>query len=360
MDTEIRVIDLFTGAGGLTEGWRRAARSAAVSTRTVAAVEFDPLAAATYAANFGDEAQFVAPIEDWLANHDVPTADVILGGPPCQGFSHLGPRDINDERNFLWLKYAETIVRSQPKYFVVENVAPFLKSPQFEAFRASTGPGGILSDYAIEPHVLTAADFGAPQNRRRTVIIGRHRDLPATGAVRTTHEGAWQSVEDAFTRADIRIAVDGYELPDRRTASGFRGTFRSDELHLGRNYTNLSLKRFACIPEGGNRHHIDPELLPKCWKGYTTGASDVMGRLHWDRPAVTIRTEFFKPEKGRYLHPVADRAITHFEAATLQGFPPEFRWVGSKTAIAKQIGNAVPVQLAEAVSSHVLDALVSD
>lgn len=358
MDTEIRVIDLFTGAGGLTEGWRSAARSAAVSSRTVAAVERDPLAAASYAANFGDEAQFVAPIEDWLANHDVPSADVILGGPPCQGFSQLGSRGINDERNFLWLKYAETIVRSQPKYFVVENVAPFLTSPQFTAFSDSTLPGEILADYAIEPHVLSAADFGAPQNRRRTVIIGWHRDLPAIDALQPTHEGAWQSVEDAFTRANIPLAVDGNELPDRRTATGFRGTFRSDELHLGRKYTDLSLKRFACIPEGGNRHHIDPELLPNCWKGYTTGASDVMGRLHWDRPAVTIRTEFFKPEKGRYLHPIADRAITHFEAATLQGFPPEFQWVGSKTAIAKQIGNAVPFQLAEAVSSHVLGALV--
>lgn len=79
-----------------------------------------------------------------------------------------------------------------------------------------------------------------------------------------------------------------------------------------------------------------------------------MGRLHWDRPSVTIRTEFFKPEKGRFLHPEQPRAITHFEAARLQGFPDDFMWVGKKTDIARQIGNAVPVQLGEALSRHII------
>ena len=82
-----------------------------------------------------------------------------------------------------------------------------------------------------------------------------------------------------------------------------------------------------------------------------------MGRLHGDKPSVTIRTEFFKPEKGRYLHPTEDRAITHFEAIRLQGFPDDFEWVGSKTSIARQIGNAVPVQLARSVSDHVITRL---
>jgi DNA (cytosine-5)-methyltransferase 1 len=82
-----------------------------------------------------------------------------------------------------------------------------------------------------------------------------------------------------------------------------------------------------------------------------------MGRLHWDRPAVTIRTEFFKPEKGRYLHPAADRAITHYEAAVLQGFPTDYRFAGSRTAIARQIGNAVPIRLGEAIGRHLKAAL---
>ena len=82
-----------------------------------------------------------------------------------------------------------------------------------------------------------------------------------------------------------------------------------------------------------------------------------MGRMHWDRPAVTIRTEFFKPEKGRYIHPDQNRAITHYEAARLQGFPDDFRWVGSKTSIARQIGNAVPIPLGRAIGMALLSAL---
>ena len=82
-----------------------------------------------------------------------------------------------------------------------------------------------------------------------------------------------------------------------------------------------------------------------------------MGRLVWEKPSVTIRTEFFKPEKGRYLHPTENRAITHYEAAVLQGFPDTHRFVGSKTAIARQIGNAVPVPLSRAIASHLEAAL---
>jgi DNA (cytosine-5)-methyltransferase 1 len=84
-----------------------------------------------------------------------------------------------------------------------------------------------------------------------------------------------------------------------------------------------------------------------------------MGRLHWDKPSVTIRTEFFKPEKGRYLHPEEDRALTHYEAALLQGFPSDYKWVGSKTAIARQIGNAVPIALGRAVARHLLEQFKS-
>jgi DNA (cytosine-5)-methyltransferase 1 len=84
---------------------------------------------------------------------------------------------------------------------------------------------------------------------------------------------------------------------------------------------------------------------------------DVMGRLHWDRPSVTIRTEFYKPEKGRYLHPEEHRPITHYEAALIQGFPDSFRWHGSKTSIGRQIGNAVPVLLGEAIAHHLADHL---
>ena len=137
----------------------------------------------------------------------------------------------------------------------------------------------------------------------------------------------------------------------------YAGTFKANELHLTRNYSELSLKRFAHIPEGGNRFDIPYDLLAPCWRRHTSGTADVMGRLRWNRPSVTIRTEFFKPEKGRYLHPTANRALTHYEAALLQGFPDSHRFVGSKTSIARQIGNAVPIPLGAAIARQLEAAL---
>jgi DNA (cytosine-5)-methyltransferase 1 len=114
------------------------------------------------------------------------------------------------------------------------------------------------------------------------------------------------------------------------------------------------------VPRGGNRFDLQerrPDLTPKCWVKKTSGGTDIFGRLWWDRPSVTIRTEFYKPEKGRYLHPSEHRPITHWEALRLQSFPDSFLWTGSKARIAVQIGNAVPPLLACAVAENVVAAL---
>ncbi len=130
-----------------------------------------------------------------------------------------------------------------------------------------------------------------------------------------------------------------------------------DNLHTGRNPTPQSLERYRSIPPGGNRWDLPLHLMPECWIKKTKGGTDLLGRLWWDRPSVTIRTEFFKPEKGRYLHPEEDRPITHREAARLQGFPDSFVFTGSKISIARQIGNAVPVELSEAIARAVLEMM---
>ena len=119
----------------------------------------------------------------------------------------------------------------------------------------------------------------------------------------------------------------------------------------------MSVKRYKLIPPGGNRFDLQrlaPELTPQCWIRKTKGGTDLFGRLHWNGPArCTIRTEFYKPEKGRYLHPSEDRPITHWEAARLQTFPDDFKFCGTKIQIAIQIGNAVPPMLAHAVAEQV-------
>ena len=124
--------------------------------------------------------------------------------------------------------------------------------------------------------------------------------------------------------------------------------------------TALSAKRYRLVPPGGNRFDLQRKakhLTPKCWIKKTSGGTDLFGRLWWDRPSVTIRTEFFKPEQGRYLHPSKHRPITHREAARLMGFPDEFVFQGTKVEIARQIGNAVPPPLAKAIAATIRQLL---
>lgn len=347
------MLDLFSGAGGLTHGFY-AASSRFVTER---AVEFDAAAAATFAATFGPRV-YSGTIQDWLRAETTPAVDVIVGGPPCQGFSLLGKRDANDARNALWQEYARAIRRARPKYFVVENVAAFGKSQQLQDFKASTSTGGELSEYRFDWEILNAADYGAPQARKRAILIGHRTDMTPPCFPEPTHIKNHVTVRDAF--AGLPHIVDSTALPSAPNIDGsrkLRGPFKTTDLHLGRDYTDLSLRRFRAIPPGGNRMNLPRELLAPCWVKHKTGSGDVMGRLHWDKPSVTIRTEFFKPEKGRYLHPEADRAITHLEAARLQGFPDTHQWVGSKTSIARQIGNAVPVQLGKAIATALLQHL---
>ncbi|BBY58474.1 cytosine-specific methyltransferase [Mycolicibacterium sarraceniae] len=355
-DADIRVLDLFSGAGGLSAGF------CSESTRfsTLRAIEHDKAAAATYAENHDPETVFAGGIEEWLKAEDPPEADIVIGGPPCQGFSALGKQEKLDERNQLWLRYAETIRKSKPKYFVLENVPQFLSSVQLTRFKRQCQPSQPLGAYTFQAQVLNAADYGAAQIRRRVILIGHHRDLPFPDFPLETHRKVaddchqeWRTLGEVL--GDLRRAVTEIDLPSRTIeVSGtlLPGAFKTSELHLTRHYEQLSIDRFRSIPADGNRFDIPEDLLSECWKKHVSGSGDVMGRLNFDKPSVTIRTEFFKPEKGRYLHPTAHRAITHHEAARIQGFPDDYKWVGSKVAIARQIGNAVPLPLARAIGAH--------
>ncbi|WP_078324562.1 DNA cytosine methyltransferase [Mycobacteroides salmoniphilum] len=349
---DVRVLDLFCGAGGFSEGFSQTSHR----FTTVRAVEHDLAAAATFAENHG-EVVFAGDIEAWLKADDVPSADIIVGGPPCQGFSALGKQNVLDNRNQLWLRYADTIRKAQPRYFILENVPAFLNSDQFKRFKRQCQPSNRLGEYRFEARILNAADFGAPQLRRRVILIGHHRDLPSLGYPRETHgREAWLNLKDALM--GLNESVSRVDLPDVTTTRWqreFPGVFRTADLHLTRHYEGRSLRRFAHIPPGGNRFDIPHDLLSPCWVRHKSGSGDVMGRLHWDRSSVTIRTEFFKPEKGRYLHPTEHRAITHHEAARIQGFPDSYKWVGSKVSIARQIGNAVPIALSKALGQLLID-----
>lgn len=323
------VIELFAGCGGMAFGFKQA------GFRTVLANEWDRQACDTLRANVTDRVLNCAIQEI----ETFPKADVVVGGPPCQGFSNLGERVPNDPRNQLWRHYLRCVEQSQPKIFVLENVPPILKSAEYVELKRIAESLG----YTVEGKILNAADYGVPQTRRRAIVIG--------------------SIYGKFTYPNAthidpsKRNLLNQRLPDWRTVRDAIGHLplepTGQDWHIGRNPTAKSIERYKSIPTGGNRWDLPRHLMPDCWIRKTKGGTDLFGRLWWDRPSVTIRTEFYKPEKGRYLHPVANRPITHLEAALLQSFPENYKFCGTKINVGVQIGNAVPPMLAFHLANHV-------
>lgn len=350
---KLKVIDLFAGAGGFTLGLCQTGRF-----EPVFANDFNAYAAKTYNANFGDHCLH-GDINDLLANNSFkfPDAEVVIGGPPCQGFSLLNKRREGDPRKHLWRAFMEVVRRVSPVVFVMENVPELLSSAEFVDIKALAESMG----YFVNAGILNAADYGVPQRRKRAIILaGRNGLLPLptpthcnTQKTTTLFQAGllpWETV----TRAIIDLPEPvGIELRVGEVSPPW-------DLHFGRTPTKQSLSRYRCVPEGGNRFDLQrkrPDLTPMCWIRKKSGGTDLFGRLWGDRPAFTIRTEFFKPEKGRYLHPKQHRPITHREAARLQSFPDSFKFTGTKIEIAKQIGNAVPPLLGKRVAEVLLEHL---
>ncbi|WP_448851178.1 DNA cytosine methyltransferase [Corynebacterium sp. 335C] len=341
-DSAIRTVDLFAGAGGLTEGLRQASER----FRSVLAVEHDKDAAETFRANHGGPVHD-GDIEAWSRPADL-RADVIVGGPPCQGFSQLGRQAADDTRNSLWRHYAATVRDTEADYFIMENVPQFMSSLEAPLFFGEFEEGGRLSEYDVDARILNSHDYGAGQARKRFIALGWRKGLTAPG---------WPAKLPEDRRLTLRDVLATVEPHVTSTHLRAERPVETHELHFARNYQEISLMRFRAIPEGGNRFDLPEELLAPCWRRHSSGSGDVMGRLTWDKPSVTIRTEFYKPEKGRYIHPTEHRAITHLEGALIQGFPLDYKWHGSKTSIGRQIGNAVPVPLGKALGESLLAAI---
>lgn len=362
-----RLVDLFSGAGGLTVGFSRFVGHMFYS---VWANDINRDAASTYNENFGNHC-ITGDIVDILeaSPKAVPKADIVIGGSPCQGFSLLNKNREGDPRKQLWRPYMEVVRRSGASIFVMENVPQLLGSFEHEGIIKVAEAMGFKLRWAK----LCAADYGAPQTRWRAFIIGcKFIDPAKVFPPKKTHYNPNSSQRKIFSEEfdryienpsrwrTVRDAISDLMPP---SGTEIRKVVPPYDLHFGRKPTELSVKRYKAIPEEGmNRFDLQqraPELTPQCWIRKTSGGTDLFGRLWWDRPAFTIRTEFFKPEKGRYLHPEQHRPITHREAARLQSFPDEFRFIGSKIEVAKQIGNAVPPLLAARVADSAYSLLLS-
>ncbi len=349
-----RIIDLFSGAGGMTLGFSKFFNH---SFTTVWANDINKFAVDTYNLNFGKHC-VLGDINDILSSgkSTIPDADIVIGGPPCQGFSLLNKNRDNDSRKSLWIPFLKVVEMSGADLFLMENVPQLLGSPEYLEIKKAAESSGFI----IRSAKLCAADYGVPQTRWRVFIIGckftdpeiyfppKKTHFNGNNGVGTSLSGfnhdyikspeKWRTVRDAIE--DLPYPV-GTEIRDEKPPLN---------IHFGRTPTEVSLKRYKILSkEGMNRFDLQrlaPELTPDCWIRKKSGGTDLLGRLWWNKPAFTIRTEFYKPEKGRYLHPKQHRPITHREAARIQTFPDEFIFCGTKIEIAKQIGNAVPPMLA--------------
>lgn len=355
-----KLIDLFCGCGGMTQGF--------VDTGhflPVFANDFNDQALESYRANFDRDAthSLGGDIVEILKGRKIPKADVVIGGPPCQGFSLLNKKRLGDPRRQLWYQFMRFVRRSEAKVIVMENVRQLLTSPEYIQIEATLHDFGF---HNVQSRVLLAANYGVPEMRYRAIIMASR--VGPISLPRPTHfdpkkipelKAQSEFFEERKLRewATVKEAIGDLPPP---VGTEIRDEAPPLNLHFGRTPTQISKERYEAIPPGGNRFDLQknrPDITPDCWIRKTKGGTDLMGRLWWDRPSVTIRTEFFKPEKGRYLHPDQNRPITHREAARIQSFPDTFEFRGSKIEIARQIGNAVPPLMAKAIARQVVSCL---
>jgi len=383
--------DLFSGAGGLSAGFR------AAGLEPVFALDKDEDSCVTYERNFG-----LAPEHASITDFDpvdlagkLADVDVILGGPSCQTFSTQGRRftwaDPNDERTKLWRHMLALVDEVRPRAFLLENV-PGLSHKGLAYERDGRAQGEIVTHfeelgYVLRATILLAADYGVPQLRRRLFIVGVQEDL-SFEFPQPTHLGGWRrdtldiweekrirrgllrhlSLGEAIgdlpplRSGDVladRYARDAQSGYEKLMRTGWKGRLRDHEVgQLGEKH--LALVRH--VPKGGTWRDIPPHLLPERFQGgmRRTDSTNLLGRLDPDRPAYTITTQFNNVTAGCFTHPHEDRALSVREGARLQSFPDSFEFVGTLSSRCRQIGNAVPPLLAQHLACALAKALDPD
>lgn len=316
-------VDLFAGCGGLTEGLVNA------GFRVAAAVEIDPLAVNVYKMNHPTVAVWQKDIRHLSPGQlleglrlNPGEIDLLAGCPPCQGFSTLrtlnGSKEINDPRNDLLLDFQRFVEVLQPRTVMLENVPRLEKDERFTLFCDELETLGYIGDHKI----LNAADYGVPQRRRRLIYMAGYRvDIPFASKSRK-HKKIKDVLSGLPTAGESGDPV--HDLPERRSRK--------------------VMQIIRHIPkDGGSRIDLPEELQLQCHRR-CDGFKDVYGRMAWNDVAPTITSGCCNPSKGRFLHPIEDRAITLREAALLQGFPAKYKFAPKigRGALAAMVGNALP------------------
>ncbi len=335
-------IDVFAGCGGLSLGLKKA------GFKVLAAVEIDKRTAETYALNHSEVQLFTEDVrklvdKDFLQNINISRGNLdLLGGcPPCQGFSVLRrknrPESYPDERNDLINTFCSLVVLFYPKVVMLENVQGMEKDPRFSQFLKKL----LELGYSVDYDVLNLENYGVPQRRKRLVFLAsRTGKIPDITKIKTAKTPT------------VRDTIGNLPMPHHS----------DNEIHkLVLNNTPLVKKRIAAIPkDGGSRSDLPDELELRCHKeSKSKGFKDVYGRLSWNNVSPTITGGCFNPSKGRFIHPEQDRPLSIFEAALLQSFPTDYKFLVRNGICrnAAMIGNALPPKFAEAVSNYAVELL---
>jgi len=310
-------VELFAGAGLLSHALKREGFTITF------AVELDPICCKTYRRNVGHH---IVCSDVRNASYEGP-CDILVAGPPCQGFSTLNRKRHNDVRQLLTYEVVNWVERLKPSVVAIENVAAFLETEHYQAVRDRLERLG----YLVEARVLDAADFGVPQFRRRSFLVASKLgplEWPKTVAKTVSVRQAWKGLSEEPDGANMHTAP----IP-----------------------SPLALSRMMVINPGGDKRDVmaaRPELGAPSWFRLGVEITDVWGRLHWDRPSNTLRTAMQNPSKGRYIHPEQNRVISLREAARLHSIPDSWVFEGSPTQIARQLGNSVPPKLGRALAKQ--------
>lgn len=349
-----KILDLFSGAGGFSLGL-----DSLKGFKTVLATDFNDSALQTLKHNFphcktinGDITD--SNIKQKIIDHaKALNVNMIIGGPPCQGFSNKGKKlGLKDPRNFLFLEYLKIVEAISPELFIIENVPSLLTAADGYFIKEIKEKINDLG-YIVNYDVLNSFDFGVPQVRKRAIIIAHKTksiSLPLPQNTRVT-------VKDAISDLSYLNSGEGENETSYKykPQSSYQKQLRNPSgrlfNHVATKHNSVALEKLELIPPEGGKESLPIELRGK-QKFKTT-----WGRLKWDLPSPTIDTRFDTPSNGTNSHPYLNRAITPREAARIQSFPDWFEFKGKKTAICTQIGNAVPPLLATKIGEAILEQL---
>lgn len=318
-----KCVDLFCGAGGLSCGFE------SEGFQTVFAVEFNPIYAQTYKLNFPRTDLYIGNICDFnndqifkiASKHKI---DIIIGGPPCQGFSiagNIGRKFLDDPRNSLFIEYVRFVEILKPKMFVLENVAALVKHNKGKTINEIINKFSSLG-YEIKYNVLNAANFNVPQERRRVFIVGTSKGF------------TFNFPKESEKIITIKEAIG--DLPALKS-----GESCDIPLHSAMKHSAQMLEKMKYVQDGGNRNDIPKKIRPK------SGDIRKYVRYNSAKPSFCVTGDMRK-----IFHYDQNRALTCRELARLQTFPDSFMFFGTSIQIQQQIGNAVPCNLAKAVASE--------